>query len=57
MFVQLEYPCKGRAGGALRILVSLVPRLPPCFYLACGRKISTAGEIKARGKPGNETSY
>ena len=35
---------------------SLVPRLPPCFYLACGRKIS-AGKIKARGKPGNEARF
>ena len=35
---------------------SLVPRLPPCFYyLACD--FSTAGEIKARGKPGNEATF
>ena len=34
----------------------LVPRLPPCFYLACGKKFSTSGEIKARGKPGNEAT-
>ena len=41
-----------------RSATSLVPRLPPCFYLACGRNIdfSTAGEIKARGKPGDEAN-
>ena len=39
------------------LMYSLVPRLPPCFYLACSKKkLSTAGEIKARGKPGNEDS-
>ena len=33
---------------------SLVPRLPPCFYLACGRE--RCFYRRRRGKPGNEAS-